>query len=345
MSCYHCEKDSHRADECKFKDAECHSCHKNGHSERACLQRKKERSSIGNIKTKVVNLLRMRDRQPIYKSVKIKGRDYNFQVDTGSPDNFCDQSVWRKLGRPKLRKPDYSYISAGDEPLKVLGKFAHPVQTDTTGKFKTVEFVVTKHPVNLLGLAAKRQLKVNVDSLLHATSDGKATTEGSQSRAITTEQQEAQELQKACQEFSKDNSDLFKEKQGCRKDTELEVSSKPDTKPRTVPIAALLDDLNQACEAGIKRGIEIPTQFTEYGTPGVPIALVPRRKRASHRVCGDFSVTVNHQLETHRHPITSPDAQSDQQPMDDPRIHGTRVQDQPAQPPRRRRNWRQPSNR
>jgi len=242
----------------------------------------------------------------------MNGRDYNFQVDTGSPDNFCDQTVWRKLGRPKLHEPDYSYTGAGDEPLKVLGKFAHPVQTDTTGKFETVEFVVTKHPVNLLGLTALRQLKVNVDSLLHATSDGKATTKGSHLMAIT-EQQEAQKLQKACQELCKEYSDLFKDELRCLKDFELEVSFKPDAKPiyckpRTVPLA-LLDDLNQAYEAGIKRGIWIPTQFKEYGTPVVPIrkALVPGQERASLRVCGDYSVTVNHQLETHRHPIPSPD--------------------------------------
>ena len=315
MSCYRCNNGNHKPDECRFKDAECNFCHKKGHIEPACILKKKKKSSVGNINTrptKVVNILRTNDRQPIYKSVYMNGRDYNFQVDTGSPDNFCNQTVWRKLGKPKLHEPDYNYIGAGDEPMKVLGKFKHSVQTDATGKCKTVEFVVTKHPLNLLGLTALRQLKVNVDSLLHVTSDGKATT-NKHVKAIKPELQEAQELQKACQELCKEYSDLFKPELGCLKDFELEVKFKPDTKPqyckpRTVPLA-LLDDLNQAYEAGIKKGIWIPTQFNEYGTPVVPIrkSLVPGQKKASLRVCGDYSVTVNHQLETHRHPIPLPD--------------------------------------
>ena len=88
---------------------------------------------------------------------------------------------------------------------------------------------------------------------------------------------------------------------------------KPDTqpvfcKPRTVPLA-LLDDLNQAYDAGIKKGIWKPIQFNDYGTPVVPIRkqLLSNQKKAKLRVCGDYSVTVNPQLETHRHPIPLPE--------------------------------------
>ena len=73
-----------------------------------------------------------------------------------------------------------------------------------------------------------------------------------------------------------------------------------------VPLA-FLDDLNQDCEAGIKNGIWIPTQFNQYGTPVVPIRKAPRQKKAKFRVSGDYLVTVNNQLETHRHLIPSPD--------------------------------------
>ena len=60
--------------------------------------------------------------------------------------------------------------------MKVLGKFKHPVKTDAAGKSKTVEFVVMKHPLNLLGITALRQLQVNVDPLIHAMSEGTAET-------------------------------------------------------------------------------------------------------------------------------------------------------------------------
>ena len=94
---------------------------------------------------------------------------------------------------------------------------------------------------------------------------------------------------------------------------ELEVKFKSEAKPvfckpRTVPFA-LLEDLNQAYDEGIKKGIWVPTTFNEYGTPVVPIrkALQPNEKRNKLRVCGDYSVTVNPQLDTHRQPLPLPD--------------------------------------
>ena len=72
---------------------------------------------------------------------------------------------------------------------------------------------------------------------------------------------------------------------GCLKDLELEVNIKSDAKPifckpRTVPFA-LLEDLNQAYDEGIKKGIWVPTPFNEYGTPVVPIRKTPSRRKGN----------------------------------------------------------------
>ena len=163
-----------------------------------------------------------------------------------------------------MHEPDFEYTGAGDEQMKVLGKSEHTVKIDAAGKSKTVEFVVTKHPLNPLGITALRQLQVNVDPLIHVTSDGTVKT-NQKIMAITTQKEEAEALQKACQELCKELLDLFKPELGCLKDYELEVMFKPDTKPiyckpRTVPLT-LLDNFNQAYEAGIKKGKWIPTQF------------------------------------------------------------------------------------
>eukprot|EP00731_Ephydatia_muelleri_P034216 Em0051g8a len=83
-----------------------------------------------------------------------------------------------------------------------------------------------------------------------------------------------------------------------------------------VNISALMDlsprvdkeDLCQAYDAGIARGVWLPTQFNDYGTPVVPIrkASLPGQP-AKLRVCGDYSVSVNQQLEPHRHPMPLPE--------------------------------------
>ena len=64
---------------------------------------------------------------------------------------------------------------------------------------------------------------------------------------------------------------------------------------------SVLKDLNEAYEAGIKRGVWEITDFNSYGTPVVPIRKSPLPGQAI-RVCGDYSVTVNSQLEDLRLP-------------------------------------------
>ena len=119
-------------------------------------------------------------------------------------------------------------------------------------------------------------------------------------------------LQEACQRVCQDFPDLFKPELGCLKDLQLEIQFKPDSKPlfckpRVVPFA-LQEDLTQAYDVGIAKGVWRPAQFNSYGTPVVPI-----RKKAAEgsnaplRVCGDYSVTVNPQLEPHRYLMPLPD--------------------------------------
>ena len=97
------------------------------------------------------------------------------------------------------------------------------------------------------------------------------------------------------------------------KDFSLDIRFKPEAKPifkkpRPVPFS-ILQDLNEAYEAGIKRGVWELTDFNSYGTPVVPIrkSPLPGQAKASIRVCGDYSVTVNSQLEDHRQPIPLPE--------------------------------------
>lgn len=82
-------------------------------------------------------------------------------------------------------------------------------------------------------------------------------------------------LQQACHRLYEEFPDLFKAELGCLKDFELEVRFKPEAqpvfkKPRLVPFA-IQDDLNQAYDVGIAKGVWKPVQFNAHGTPVVPI--------------------------------------------------------------------------
>ena len=96
-------------------------------------------------------------------------------------------------------------------------------------------------------------------------------------------------LQNACKQLCQEFPVLFKPELGCLKDVQLEVRFKLDSKPV----------MNSARPTTL---VWQPTQFNDYGTPVVPIrkATLSGQTTSKFRVCGDYSVTVNPQLEAHR---------------------------------------------
>ena len=113
-------------------------------------------------------------------------------------------------------------------------------------------------------------------------------------------------MQKAYKQCLQEFLDLSKPELGCLKNFELEVKFKPEArpifcKPRPVPLA-ILEDLNDAYEDEIRKGVWKPTDSNTYGTPVAPVrkAILPGQNKARIRVCKDYSVVVDSQLETHR---------------------------------------------
>ena len=70
--------------------------------------------------------------------------------------------------------------------------------------------------------------------------------------------------------------------------------------------SAIQEDVSQTIQAGI---MWRPTSFNDYGTPVVHIrkSTLPGQSHSKIRVCGDYSVTVNPQLEPHQYPMPLPE--------------------------------------
>ena len=290
--CMRCDQKGHKASDCKFKDATCRYCEKKGHLEKACLRKRKDAKDAKTVRSIYTCQQTVSKTTPaeLHYTIHWKGQPITFEVDTGSGDSFLGKRDWMKLGQPPLQPSDRQYKSATQHPLPVLGLL-------TVGDGETSFSVnVTEIPyLNLLGREAIRKLKLSVDSLFQDVNNvfDHLPTDAS--------------LQERCRKVCDDYPDLFKPELGKLKDFELEVRFKEDSKsvfckPRTVPFA-IREDLVEAYEAGIKRGIWERTQFNADGTPVVPV----RKSNKKLRVCGDYSVTVNPQLEPHRQPMPSPE--------------------------------------
>ena len=193
-----------------------------------------------------------------------------------------------------------------------MGQFQSTASIDGKSPDVTFPVIVTKVPnLNLLGRLAMMKLKLTnlTDHFRENLSCAKSTAT---IEHVTTTGPE-NSLDAACIQLCGEFPTLFESTLGCLKDFSLDIRFKPEAKPifkkpRPVPFS-ILQDLNEAYEAGIKRGVWELTDFNSYGTPVVPIrkSPLPGQAKASIRVCGDYSVTVNSQLEDHRQPIPLPE--------------------------------------
>ena len=183
-----------------------------------------------------------------------------------------------------------------------------------TGKQSSIPYIVTKIPdLNLLGRNAIQTLGISVDNALGLRSiESQAKRKGVEAGHPATSDEPYLSLQRDCQN-SDEFPDLFQPELGCLKDFELEVKFTADAvlafhKARLVPFA-LRDDLVKGYEEGITKSVWKPVQFNEYGTPVVPIrkAHTSGSLKPKLRICGDYSMGINDQLEDHRHPLPLPE--------------------------------------
>jgi len=312
-SCYRCGKTTHTSNDCRFKNAACNFCKITGHIEVAC--RKKMKSSqqrttsynnnnSNHKQLKIIRTLKTIHSLPrLRQDLMIGDQQLTMEIDTGAGDNFLTDKVWQQLGCPALEPSTTVYESASKHPINILGTCHLRTRLLQQQPGQVLHFVVSTVPnLNLLGRNGIQQMGLSVDALM-------STNEVRTVRDVTPDES----LQKACKQVASEFPDLFKDELGCLKDFQLEVKFREDAqpifcKPRPVPFA-LQEELSHAYDAGVARGVWEPIQFSSYGTPVVPIrkSALPGEKKRKLRVCGDYSVTINPQLETHRHPIPLPE--------------------------------------
>ena len=306
--CYRCGKSSHLANVCRYKETICNFCRTKGHLEAVCqkkIRTKSATNSYKNDKVKHIESVHTISQVPKLEIPSyIQSKLVSLELDTATSGNFISENLWSDLGKPKLSQSELRYRSASKHNLPIAGTFEAITTLSQDGEESAIIFNVSKiKDLNLLDREAIATLGISLDKMLYPE----------EVKTLASEHKLEPHFQERCAKLCEKFPDLFKSELGCLKDFELEIefknSAKPKfCKPRAVPFA-LQPDLAQAYDAGIAQGIWTPVQFNDWGTPVVPV----RKKRVSSattaplRVCGDYSVTVNSQLELHRHPLPLPE--------------------------------------
>ena len=309
-ACFRCGNSGHFSKACPHIKAICSFCKKTGHLQSVCMSRLRDNKLVKQ-QMKLVHKIQC-SVSPIYQTIRLNDRRIKFEIDSGASDTFCCEATWQTLGKPTLQPVSIQYQVAEGSPLPVVGQFQSTASIDGKSPDVTFPVIVTKVPnLNLLGRLAMMKLKLT--NLTDHFRENLSCAESTATIEHVTTSGPENSLHAACIQLCGEFPTLFESTLGCLKDFSLDIRFKPEAKPifkkpRPVPFS-ILQDLNEAYEAGIKRGVWELTDFNSYGTPVVPIrkSPLPGQAKASIRVCGDYSVTVNSQLEDHRQPIPLPE--------------------------------------
>ena len=316
--CSRCGNSGHIATSCKFKEAKCNFRKLTGYLEAVC--RKKARSKAQAQGVKWIDVLEMVKAAPCPNSevqklqvpIYINGKAFTLELDTAAGGNFISTRVWtEQRSKPKLQQAQLRYHSARKHTLPIIGAFNAEAKYGDVSKSYPFSFLVSEIPdLNLLGRDAIRAMRISLGGLLFSETTFDKTD--LQLLAIPRSDHVDRHLQQACRYLYTEFSELFKPEFGCLRGVQLVVEFKPDArpifcKPRSVPFA-MQEELAQAYDVGIARGIWTPTSFNDCGAPVVPVRKAAQNSnKPALGVCGDYSVTVNPQLETHRHPLPLPE--------------------------------------
>ena len=293
-ACFRCGNSGHFSKACPHIKAICSFCKKTGHLQSVCMSRLRDNSKL--VKQKVQCSV-----SPIYQTIRLNDHRIKFEIDSGASDTFCCEATWQTLGKPILQPVSVQYQVAKGSPLPVVGQFQSTASIDGKSPDVTFPVIVTKVPnLNLLGRLAMMKLKLT--NLELSCAESTATIEH-----VTTTGPE-NSLHAACIQLCGEFPTLFESTLGCLKDFSLDIRFKPEAKPifkkpRPVPFS-ILQDLNEAYEAGIKRGVWELTDFNSYSK--VSFARSSKSKHPSlGRLFGDCKLATGRPSSTNPSPRRS----------------------------------------
>ncbi|XP_064468972.1 uncharacterized protein K02A2.6-like [Ornithodoros turicata] len=286
--CFRCGNSNHSQETCRFRNEDCHACGKTGHISKMCRSSasqgtRKKGKHFRKVKL-VTDVFLADDQDGKFIACSIKDKDVILQVDTGSRATLLDERTFKRLGEPELYQSPYRLRAFNKDEIPLRG--AADLDVSIGGRVEKLQALFTRmEHTNLLGRDWIRELGIDLNTLFV----GKILTAPKLEGVLGT------------------YSDLFRSQLGrCTKvlvHLHLKKDAEPKFfKPRPIPFAS-----REAVEADLQRqvqnGVLEPIEVSEWATP---IVVVPKPNGAV-RVCGDFSVTVNPQIEIAQYPFPRPE--------------------------------------
>ena len=297
-ACYRCGKTTHLPDNCYFRKQKCRACGKLGHIARMCRSKKQPQGRKGSQRVAFVGdpgedsvlsdsedipLLNIQAVKPmlskpgIMLDITVDARPLQMELDTGASVSIISERTWSTaLGSPSLTKSDIRLKTYTGQNLKVVGQ-----------KIATVRYGSQERQLPLIVVAG------NGPSLFGRNWLGELQLDWGHIKKVVAP------LEQLLQEYE----EVFRPELGTLRGIQAKLEVKPDArprfhKPRSVPYAikgAIERDLERLEKIGVLEKVK----YSDWAAPIVPVP----KSDGGIRICGDYKVTINPQLEVHQYPV------------------------------------------
>lgn len=306
--CFVCGRAGHTANICRYKNCKCYICGKIGHiapvCERKSDQTKVHRNSKHNYLENVSDVnssnsstsssdelafFPLLDTNAVTDSftidLMVENEIINFEIDTGTAVTAISKDMWKeKFYKVKINKTTQilnDYVGKKIIPLGII---------DLKVKYKNKKytmnaFVIENGGPPLLGRTWMDKLNLGISTLIKSKNCNHLSAQNC--------------LNDLCAKYES----IFNKRPGTFNKHKINLPLRENAvskyfNPRPLPFK-LKDKVNDELERLVSEGILIPTDYSEWGTPIVPVW----KSDGSIRLCGDFKITLNPALQVYKHPL------------------------------------------
>ena len=313
MKCTRCLGTGHDSTMCRFRSAKCNNCKKTGHIARACRSEKRDTTARGSQPQSgqppqqksssgmhqvtpsevaaIVHIHTVSQRKSLPKSYKanisVNGTTLEMEIDTGAAVSVVSETTWeQKLNKPNLRPCTLVLKGYPDNPLEIMGCCDVKVQDGET--IKQLELIICKgNGLSLLGRNWLEEIKLNWPEIAYA-------------HGVKTNQSK---LDKILDKYKK----VFTAELGHCKGVKAKLYVKENSipkfhRPRPVPLA-MKAKIETELQRQVDMGILEKVDTADWAAPIVPVT----KPSGEIRLCGDYKVSINPQLEINQYPLPHPE--------------------------------------
>lgn len=296
--CYRCGSFDHLANNCSKINVTCNFCKIRGHLQRVCTKAAKQniqsnkatKSNTNQVETEQVEEIVALDtehaefRDKFLVTVIVNNKQVKFEVDSGASVSIMGKKQFSELfPDTAIVKTNLKLITYCKNSLDVLG-YVPCIVNYNKNIYELNLYIVTIDRVPLLGREWIRQIQLNLweEQINYINVD--------------------EIISKLKSRFPTIFLPGVGKIEGIQARLHLKENAKPVfMKPRTVPFA-LLPKVEQEIDNLVTQGILTKVDHSIWATPIVPVV-----KGKKIRICGDFKVTLNPNLNIDEHPLPTVD--------------------------------------